>query len=108
MINPFYPFTRALLEALVKKGHRYFVRQTYRREKNTSPGFKGAFLLTHYDSVTTAMDHYGAISYDAARFFYDWENAEHRRRLCMAADGPEGYKLYAALFRKDWERPVQS
>ena len=106
-INPFYPFTKELLDAFVAKGHSYFVRQTFYRDSPLfSEKIKGSFLISHYDSRTTAMDHYGAISYDKGRHLYDWNNPRDRERLMVAASGPEGYRIFSTVFKTDWEKPV--
>ncbi|MGZ5285820.1 MAG: hypothetical protein ACXWB9_01490 [Flavisolibacter sp.] len=105
--NPFYPFTQNLLYAFVAAGKKYYVRQAFGRGRNTNDqNVSACLLITHYESPTTAMDHFGAISYDPHRFLYSWDEPSHRERLQMAAAGPEGYKIFAAVLRPDWERPV--
>src|SRR6478672_4087267 len=65
MFNPFYPFTTDLLEALVGSGKRFFVRQRFERARIPSDqGIRGYFLVSHYELLTTAQDHLGAIAYD--------------------------------------------
>lgn len=106
--NPFHLFTSDLLDAFVASGKKYFVRQTFDRGKTISddPFLKSCLIITHYDSLTTAMDHLGAISYDTHRFLYNWEETAHRQRLRIAAAGPEGYKIFAAVLKPGWDRPV--
>ena len=107
MFNPFYPFTPELLDAFAENGKRYFVRQSFERGRNlVDENIKEYFLVTHYESLTTAMDHYGAIAYDKRRFLYDWENIEHRKKLKVAASAPEGFKIFAAVLKPGWDRPV--
>jgi hypothetical protein len=107
MFNPFYPFTTQLLDGFVKKGKKYFVRQTFHRAMDHfDEGIKGYFIFSHYDNLTTAMDHFGAIANDAYRFLYDWDNAEHREKLKIAASQPKEYKIFAGVFKQDWERQV--
>ena len=107
MFNPFYPFTEQLLQALVQKGKTYFVRQTFQRGKHVfDEGIKGYFIFTHYDNVTTAQDHYGAISYDPNRFLYDWKNTEHQQRLKIAAHGNKEYKVFSSVTKPGWERGI--
>lgn len=105
MFNPFYPLTEPLLHAFVAKGKTYFVRQSFERGKNPfDHETKGYFLFSHYDNLTTAQDHYGAIGHDAYRFLYDWNNPEHQQKLKVAASGLKEYKNYAAVFRPDYEK----
>ena len=107
MFNPFYPFTHHLLDAFVASGRKYFVRQRFERGRNMlDENISEYFLITHYESLTTAMDHYGAIAYDPRRYLYHWENLEHRKRLETAAAGPEGYKIFAAVLKPGWDRPA--
>ena len=101
MFQPFQPFTAPLLEALVLKGKRFFVRQTYTRYKGTH-----AFLLSHYSQRVTAEDHFGAIAHDPNRFLYCWNEDSHRQRLMRAATDPSPYLVFAALFRADWEKSI--
>ena len=107
MFNPFYPFTDQLLDAFVKNGKTFFVRQTFNRAKDHfDEGIKGYFLFSHYDNATTAMDHYGAISYDPNRFLYDWHNPEHQEKLRVAGSGLKEYKIFSAVFKTDWEKQL--
>jgi hypothetical protein len=107
MFNPFYPFTQQVLDAFVNKGKKYFVRQTFNRGKgHFDEGIKGYFIFSHYDNLTTAQDHFGAISYDPNRFLYEWDNPEHQEKLKVAASGLKEYKVYANLFKPDWERGI--
>lgn len=107
MFNPFYPFTSQLLEAFVRRGKKYFVRQSFERAKGPSDeNIKAWLLFTHYDSLTTALDHYGAISYDAKRFLYNWDKEEHRQKLMLAASGLSDYKIYASVLKIDWDKRV--
>ena len=107
MFNPFCLFTIPLLNSLIKNGKIYFVRQTFNRAKDRVEGeTKASFLFSQYNNLATAQDHFGAISYDPNRFLYHWENPEHKERLKVAASHPDGYKIYANVFQKDWERLV--
>jgi len=75
MFNPFYLFTTELLQAMVKGGKRYFVRQRFDRGRNIDEtNTLSSFLISHYELLTTAQDHLGAIAYDPLRFLYDWTN----------------------------------
>jgi hypothetical protein len=105
MFNPFYPFTKQLLDAFVQRDRRYFVRQSFDRGKGAfDEGIKGYFLFSYYDNLTTAQDHFGAISHDPNRFLYDWENPEHRQKLETAASGLKEYKVFASVLRPDYEK----
>lgn len=107
MFNPFYPLDAGLLDAFVARGKLYFVRQTFPRGRGPfEEGVKGYFLISHYDHVVTAQDHYGAIAYDPNRFLYDWNLPAHREKLGIAAGGLRDYRIFAAVFRPDWERQV--
>ena len=105
MFNPFYPFTTELLESFLKTGKSYFVRQTLPNSTSVrEEGIKGYFLISHYDRLVTAQDHFGAIEYDRNRFLYDWNIPEHRQRLQTAAAGPKDFRIYSSVFRADWEK----
>lgn len=107
MFNPFFPFTNQLLDAFVAKGKKFFVRQTFERGMNPfDKEVKGSFLFSHYDNLTTAQDHFGAISHDSRRFLYDWNNPEHQQKLKVAASGLKEYKNYASVLRPDYEKGI--
>ena len=107
MFNPLYPFTGPLLNAFIKGGKPYFVRQTYNRGRNhLDENEKGAYLITHYSEKTTAEAHYNAIAGDFSRRLYDWNNTEDKERLRRAASAPAGYRIYAAILDKDPERRI--
>src|SRR5690348_2050000 len=104
MFNPFHPFTRNLLEAFSVRGKNFFVRQTFHRANEFKmDGIKGCFLFSHYDNRTTAEDHFGAISYDRNRFLYDYNHIQHKEKLLVATSGLKDFKIYANVFRNDWE-----
>jgi hypothetical protein len=105
MFNPFYPFTKQLLEGFLKYNKKYFVRQSFERGRNIlDESIKEYFLVTHYGNLTTAMDHFGAISHDPRRFLYDWNNPEHREKLLVAASNPNGYKIFASVLKPEYEK----
>lgn len=107
MFNPFYPLTPDLLHAFVTNGKKFFIRQSFERARNgMDENIKGYFLFSHYDNLTTALDHYGAISYDGSRFLYHWDNEFHRERLLLAASGLPEYKIFAAVLKPGWDRPA--
>jgi hypothetical protein len=107
MFNPFHPFTTPLLDAFIKSGKLFFVRQTFNRGRNTlDTTCKGAFLITHYSDLSAAEAHYHALEEDANRYLYFWSREEDSSRLKVAAAGPENYKIYSALFQKEWEARI--
>jgi hypothetical protein len=107
MFNPFYPFTTPLLNAFVKHGKTYFVRQTFRRARGYfEEGIKGSYLISHYESLHEAQVHFDALEHDPNRFLYKWNNPEHQVKLKVAAASPAGYKVYSSTFQKGWERQI--
>jgi hypothetical protein len=107
MFNPFYLFTPELLEAMVKGGKRYFVRQRFDRGSSIGEtNYLCPFLISHYELLTTAQDHLGAIAYDPLRFLYDWTNNEHKERLHRAAALCNEYKIYSPVFKPGWEKDI--
>jgi hypothetical protein len=107
MFNPFAPFSTPLLEAFIKAGNGYFVRQSFSRGKDHfEDTIKASFLLTHYREAGHAQHHYGAITHDARRYVYDWHDPDDRRKLIIAAGAPPGYKIYSSVFRTDWAKHI--
>lgn len=104
MFNPLYLFNKDLLQKLIEKKNRFFIRQAYIRgfdpfdlKQNFS------FLISHYNDHNGAENHYRAIEKDRSRFLYDIENPEHLERLRVAASQPTGFKIYSAfLAEKTW------
>ena len=104
MTNPFQLYTPALLEALIKAGHKYFVRQTYKRGiDHFDEKIKNAFLLSHYNDVSKAQIHYEALNMDGKRFLYDISKSEDLEKLKIAAKQPEGYKIYTPMLLRPWQ-----
>ena len=104
VFNPFVPFTKQLLDAMIAKNKKFFVRQTFIRgmplnEKEV----KGAFILTHYDLENEAIVHFDGLKRDHHRFFYDVNDAEHLERLNIAASHPGPYRIFAAIAYPGWE-----
>lgn len=107
MFNPFHPFTKELLEALAVSGKRFFVRQRFERARTAADqGIRGYFLVSHYELLTTAQDHFGAIAYDPYRFLYDWQDISHRDRLRRAAASIDEYRIFSPVFRPGWEKGI--
>ena len=108
MHNPFVLFDRRILEHQVKSGHRYYVRQTYPRGVNHSDTCqKAAFLITHYTDQSHAKIHLAALTKDANAFLYDISNAEHYKKLEIAAEQPAGYKIFAPILAQKQWRPSE-
>ncbi len=108
MHNPFPLYSQRLLEALIKAGHRYFVRQTYKRGRNQfDTEEKGAYLISHYNDLNKATVHYEALKNDGNRFLYDISNTEHLEKLRVAALQPAGYKIYTPLLEQEWKPTEQ-
>jgi hypothetical protein len=107
MFNPFAPLSEQLLDAFVKAGKVYFVRQTFKRGKTPlDENIKGYYLITHHSELGAAQAHYGAIAHDPNRYLYDWGKEEDQKKLKIAAGNPEGYKVFAGVFIQDWERHI--
>src|SRR5688572_15583141 len=106
MFNPFAPLTGRLLEAFVKAGEAYFVRQTFKRGKVPFEEIKGSYLITQHSSLPSAQAHFGALDHDPNRYLYDWTKEGDRNKLIIAANNPEGYRIYAGVFLQDWERHI--
>ena len=102
MFNPLCLFSSELLDALVKAGQVYFVRQTYNRGKTIlDDDIKGFFLITHYPDLRGSKEHYEALINDGNRFLYEWSNPEHQTKLKIASAQPQGYKVFASLVMPD-------
>lgn len=103
MHNPFPFFSPSLLRALIKAGHKYFIRQTYSRGvDHFDENQKGSFLITHYNEKGRAQIHFDALKNDGNRFFYDITDQEHMEKLNVAATQPAGYRIYTPLLTKEW------
>ncbi|MGB8192452.1 MAG: hypothetical protein WCF67_11065 [Chitinophagaceae bacterium] len=105
--NPFSPLTTDLLDAFIKSGKRYFVRQTFRRGRDHfNTDVKEYFLICHYTDIGYALAHFNGIEEDAYRFLYNWDDKEHRSKLEIAAQNPPGFRIYANVFEKNWQRHI--
>ena len=108
MYNPFGLLSIRLLQALVRSGNRYFVRQTYKRGLNALDAtHRAAFLLTHYADAGKAKMHYDALVHDANRFLYDSNDPEQYKKLEIAARQPLGFPVYSPLLEKEWKPSEQ-
>lgn len=105
MFSPFAPLTLPLLEAFIKAGRKYFVRQTYLRGRQlVHENIKGYFIFSHYPDIAQAQHHLGAIAHDPNIFLYDWEKPGDQQKLLIAAGQPTGYQIYSSVFEKDWQK----
>jgi hypothetical protein len=109
MINPFHPFTKQLLDAFIARNQKYFVRQTLPRAENPLEieEIKGYFLISQYQTLGQAQEHYAALEKDKNRFLYEWNNPEHQERLIKAATTPEGYRIFASIFTADAQERIK-
>jgi hypothetical protein len=106
MFNPFYLLNTDLLHSFIDNGKKFFVRQTYNGIIRTGDRTERQFIFSHYPNISLALDHFGAIENDRFRYVYDWNNEEHRKRLLIAASQPVGFKIWSAVFIKDWEKLI--
>jgi hypothetical protein len=107
MFNPLAPFSQQALDGFLKKGYKFFVRQTFNRGNTQfENNLKRCFLFCHYDNYFSAKEHFDALSTDVCRYLYNWNNVEDREKLKIAASQPEGYKIYTNTFSPDWENHV--
>jgi hypothetical protein len=108
MHNPFPLYSERLLTSLIKSGHKYFVRQTYKRGINPfNENQKGSFLISHYNDLNKANIHFEALEHDKNRFLYDISKPEHLERLKAASVQPTGYMVYAPLLQQEWKPTPQ-
>lgn len=105
MHNPLYIFTREVLDELIITGHRYFIRQSYRR--GMVAGIKASFLISHYIEQAKADIHYKALTADRNCFFYDVEDPLHLEKLRQAAAQLPEYRVYTLhLATEIWKVPM--
>lgn len=108
MHNPFPLLTGQLLVSFIKTGHKYFVRQTYKRGiDHFDDTIKAAFLISHYSDKSKADIHFKALTADGNRFLYDINEPEHLQKLQTAAEQPKGFKIYTPLLQNEW-RPTNA
>ena len=102
MFNPCYPFTKELLDSMIEKEVKYFVRSTFKR--GLKPGVKGAFIISHYHDKAEAERHYNAIKHDPYRLFYDASVPELRERLYKAATMGDEYAVFSKIIIPGMEK----
>ena len=107
MYNPLPLLSNGLLEDELRKGKRWFVRQSFARGMESR--LKAAFLIRGYqeEEKELATQHMTTLNRDGNAFLYDATIAEHVERLQVAAGQPFGYKVfYAAKKGLDWKPPA--
>lgn len=103
MFNPLYPFTEQVLQATVRRGGLWFVRNSLDiGEELTGKGY----LITHYNDQARAETHYNIIGHDTYRFLYNWADKQGQERLKFAATQPEGYKIFSSYFYPDYKKKI--
>jgi hypothetical protein len=106
MYNPFPLLNELMLSDRIAAGKRYFIRQTYLR--GMLPGLRAAFLFRAYDETEKAMadQHFKLLHGDPNAFKYDILEEGHIEKLSIAAQQPEGFKIYYAGKKGvDWKPP---
>src|SRR5258708_22019446 len=104
MFNPCYPFTPALLEGMLAKKVRYFLRATYKRGREYQDDMmKEAFIISHYHNLADAELHYKNIPFDPWRFLYDTMNPLHIALLREAARTKE-YSIFSQFIMPGIEK----
>lgn len=100
MYNPLYALTPQALVGLIKRGNLYWVQQSYPR--GIKHGINESFLLTPYESLTKAQEHFNHIADDKHRRIYQLQlnpgdpigKDEDGRDLISASKHPEGKRYY--------------
>ena len=106
MYNPLPLLTTGLLEDELKKGKRWFIRQTYARGMTAS--LRAAFMIRSYgaEDEAQAREHLKAIEKDKNSFLYDASQQAHLDKLAIAARQPAGFRVfYAARKGVEWKPP---
>ncbi len=107
MFDPLYPFTGEVLQAAIKSGSCYFVRNTFICSACLpQQQLKGCFIITHYNDKAKADAHYNSSANDKYRFLYHWSEEEHQQKLLNAASNPIGYKIYSSCFIPNFEKRI--
>lgn len=107
MFNPLYPFTQEVLDATIKRGCIYFVRNNYNSAfDHFNEGIKAYFLFTHYSDHAKALAHYNSITNDPNRFLYSWTDSDHQKKLSIAASNPPGYKIFSSYFMPNYKDKI--
>lgn len=104
MYNPLALLENVYVDALIEKGYRVFVRQSYPR--GLGPNIKEAFLFTPYKTLEDAQDHIMAIILEDRTEIYDINKPEQKARIYTAASQPAGYAVYINRLKgNSWNPP---
>lgn len=105
---PIALFSPELLEGMLQKQIRFFVRQQMEDAAHyfSDTGQVRYFVLSHYADEGKALGHMQAKSGDPYRRLYRTDVAEDMTDLRMAATQPEGFKIYTTLLDgHSWKPP---
>ena len=108
MYNPLATITPGLMNALLQEP-KLIVRQHYPRGNSGNDTIP--LLLTYYYKnnnidVNRANLHLKQLQEDKYRFLYDTENEEHRKKLLVAAEQPQGYRVFINLVPARWQPSI--
>ncbi|NLR60724.1 hypothetical protein HGH93_21620 [Chitinophaga polysaccharea] len=109
MHNPLSLLRNDLIDAMIKEGNTFYVRQTYLRGINhLDENMKGAFLFTHYKDKQRAQAHVDSLRHDQYAKLYDVNQPSDKEKLYTAAGQPPGYQVFAAVLKdREWKPPAQ-
>lgn len=105
LYNPFYAWTKDLLDALIEAGHSYFVRQSFARGKANAPDtVKHVFQIFYYAEQTHADRHFQQLKkLDTYSAFYDINIAEDKEKLIKTTDQYKEYQFFSNTMYPDWK-----
>lgn len=100
MYNPLYELTPQALVGLIRLKNLYWVQQSYPR--GLEMGVEQAFLLTSYDNLAKAQDHFDHIADDEARRLYELDlspgdaigKSHDGQDLINASKQPKGMRYF--------------
>lgn len=98
MFNPFGEFLPQYLQGFRQKGIQAFVKQSYKRGIiQIGENQKEAFLLTHYDNLANALQHFDALKHDTERKVYNISIENDFKELKELINNKEGIKVFTRL-----------
>ena len=104
MFNPYSPYEAKYLAAFKQKGVKFFVRQTYDRGKNLlEENPKPAFLLTHYEQLEMAQNHFDALGDDPGKRLYRMDTMQDVQELQRFGLPNSAERIYVAFKTPDAE-----
>lgn len=107
MYNPFPLLDEPMLADKIRKGKRYFVRQTFTRGKTAAARLSLLLRAYEEEEKETANRHFHSLVGDANAFLYDLSEPGHLQRLQTAAKQPSGFRIfYAGKKGEDWKPPL--